>query len=415
MKVLLSAYACEPNKGSEPGLGWHWAVEIARLGYEVHILTRENNVEAIESGLAKLDGLRLRVYGYDLPRWARWWKRGMRGVRLYYVLWQWGAYRRARRLHAAQHFDLVHHITFGVFRHPSFMGGLGIPFIFGPVGGGEHAPPALLRSLPLRGQIVEMLRAASNRLALLDPLVRNTLSRATLICCNTSETAALIPEFFRSKSICVHDVAIDEDRLAEGPSSAEQPRFLFAGRLLYWKGVHLALRALAELRREVPDAELTIVGDGRDRAWLERLARELHVDKAVSWRGWLPREEVMRIYAAHRAFVFPSLHDSGGTVVMEAMSQGLPVVCLDLGGPGAMLPPHCGYKVAARNRTQEQVIADIAEAMKKLASDDVLRSEMAVNALNAAREMSWSTLVAHAYEEIEKALAAKVSGQALSR
>jgi hypothetical protein len=143
LKILLSAYACEPGKGSEPGIGWHWALEIARLGHEVHILTRSNNVQAIQRGLAELDGLRLTVHGYDLPTWARWWKKGMRGVRLYYVLWQWGAYRHARRLHSTLRFDLVHHITFGVFRHPSFMGRLGIPFVFGPIGGGESTPPGL--------------------------------------------------------------------------------------------------------------------------------------------------------------------------------------------------------------------------------------------------------------------------------
>jgi hypothetical protein len=96
LKVLLSAYACEPGKGSEPGMGWHWAVEITRLGHEVHILTRANNVGACERGLANLPGLRLLVHGYDLPCWARWWKKGQRGMHFYYVLWQWRAYRRAR-------------------------------------------------------------------------------------------------------------------------------------------------------------------------------------------------------------------------------------------------------------------------------------------------------------------------------
>jgi NAD(P)-dependent dehydrogenase (short-subunit alcohol dehydrogenase family) len=80
---MLSAYACEPGKGSEPGIGWHWAVEIARLGHEVHIVTRSNNVDAIRAGLANIPELRLAVHGYDLPRWARWWKKGKRGIRLY--------------------------------------------------------------------------------------------------------------------------------------------------------------------------------------------------------------------------------------------------------------------------------------------------------------------------------------------
>jgi glycosyltransferase involved in cell wall biosynthesis len=412
LKVLLSAYACEPNKGSEPGMGWHWAVEIARLGHEVHVLTREGNREPALRGAAQLKDLQLIVHGYDLPRWARWWKKGARGIHAYYLLWQWGAYRRARRLHAELRFDLVHHITFAVYRHPSFMGRLGIPFVFGPLGGGEDTPPGLLRSLPLRGRIAERLRATANKFASFDPLLRSTFDRASLILYKTVETLNQIPAHFRHKCTCVQDVASDSDAIAKTPAMEAGPRFLFAGRLLYWKGVHLALRALAELRRDVADAELTIVGHGGDRAWLRRMAEDLQLDHAVAWLGWLPHEEVLASYASHRAFVFPSLHDSGGTVVMEAMSQGLPVVCLDLGGPGAILPAACGFKIEARDRTEEQVIRALAEAMKKLATDAALRNAMAANALKAASELTWSILVRHAYEEIEKKCTLIAAGKA---
>jgi glycosyltransferase involved in cell wall biosynthesis len=407
LKVLLSAYACEPGKGSEPGMGWHWAVEIARLGHEVHILTRANNVPACERGLASLSGLRLSVHGYDLPRWARWWKEGQRGVRLYYVLWQWGALRRAQALNRAQRFDLVHHITFAVWRHPSFMGRLGIPFVFGPVGGGEDTPRALRQSLPLRAKIVEVLRAAANRLAALDPLLLSTLRRASLVLYKTTDTLAHIPRRFHAKCICIQDVATDKDGVAQSPAFSSGPNVLFSGRLLYWKGVHLALRALAQVRTQLPDARLTIVGDGRDRPWLQNLARELGLESAVDWRGLLAHPEVLRIYATHTAFVFPSLHDSGGTVVMESLAQGLPVVCLDLGGPGAILPAQCGVKIPAHGRTEEQVVADLAAAMIRLATDAELHATLAANALEAARRMTWSALAADAYAQIESRLALK--------
>lgn len=420
MRILLSAYACEPDKGSEPGIGWHWAIEIARLGHEVHILTRANNVAAVARGLASMRGLPLFVHGFDLPRSLRWWKRGQRGLRSYYLLWQWGAYRRARALHRAFSFDLVHHITLGVFRHPSFMGRLGIPFVFGPVGGGEYAPPALLNSLPLRGRIAERLRSLANRLALADPLVRGTLRRAVLVCCNTPETLAQLPHGLLSKCICVHDVAVDPESLAAAlapapdaiPAPDAGPRFFFAGRLLYWKGINLALHALAQLRTQQPGARLTLAGTGRDRAWLERRARSLGVHDAVDWLGWVPRSELLGLYARHTAFVFPSLHDSGGTVVMEAMAQGLPVICLDLGGPGAILPADCGVKISARGRTEDDVVADLAAAMLNLATDSSLQGRLAANALAAARRMTWSALVAKTYTLIESRVAANRSKSA---
>jgi glycosyltransferase involved in cell wall biosynthesis len=92
---------------------------------------------------------------------------------------------------------------------------------------------------------------------------------------------------------------------------------------------------------------------------------------------------------------------------MEAMSKGLPVICLDLGGPGAILPPDCGFKIQARDRTEAQVIADLAQAMRKLAGDDALRGQFAANALAAARRQTWPALVGHAYREIEKVIAPK--------
>jgi glycosyltransferase involved in cell wall biosynthesis len=393
-------------------MGWHWAVEIARLGHQVHILTRANNVAGIERALADralapLDGLRLSVHGYDLPRSLRWWKRGQRGAHLYYVFWQWGAYRRARALHRAHAFDLVHHITLAVYRHPSFMGRLGISFVFGPVGGGEDTPPALRASLPLRGRVLDFLRGVANRIAAIDPLVLAALSQASLILFKTRETLEQFPRRFHAKCICVQDVAAGEDEVALEPATCSGPHFLFAGRLLYWKGIHLALRALAQLRAQMPGARLTIAGTGPDRAWLERLARKLDLNDAVDWRGWLPREEVLRTYASHTAFVFPSLHDSGGTVVMEAIAQGLPVLCLDLGGPGAILPDGCGMKIPARGRTEDEVIADLAAAMTSLATDPSLRKRLAENALEAARRMTWSALVAHTYAQIESRLMAE--------
>src|SRR5512146_185101 len=171
LRILLSAYACEPHKGSEPGVGWHWAVALARAGHEVWVLTRANNRDAVERALAVQAIPNLKFVYHDLPAWARWWKRGGRGVRFYYVLWQWGAFGIARRLCREIRFDIVHHITFGVFRHPSFMAFLGVPFVFGPVGGGETAPRQLRRTFPLRGRVSEFVRDAANRAVQVDPIM----------------------------------------------------------------------------------------------------------------------------------------------------------------------------------------------------------------------------------------------------
>jgi glycosyltransferase involved in cell wall biosynthesis len=251
VRVLLSAYACEPGKGSEPGVGWHWATELAHLGHEVVVITRSNNRVSIEKTLANAPIPGLHFHYYDLPSWGRWWKRGPRGVELYYWLWQIGAYRQAKLLIKRTQFDLVHHLTFGMFRQPSLMGHLGLPFVVGPIGGGETTPRLLRDGFPARIAIGELLREVSIKLSRYNPLVVTMFRQATVIFCKTKETLSIVPAACQKKG-CVHlEVGIDPARMKpEVTANAAGAEFLYAGRLVYWKGLHLALRALAELRTD---------------------------------------------------------------------------------------------------------------------------------------------------------------------
>lgn len=405
LRILLSAYACEPGEGSEPGMGWHWALEIARLGHEVCILTRENNLPSLQRALALHADLPIHLAGYDLPRWMRWWKKGGRGINVYYSLWQRGAYHAARRLTRETPFDLVHHITFAVFRQPSLMGRLGLPFVLGPIGGGEATLPRLLWSCPFRGIAVDSMRSLLNLFVRFNPAVRQSFRQAAVILSKTRETLAYVPPAYRAKCLMMQDVGTEEALiLREPPASPPTPRFLYVGRLLYWKGVHLALQALARIHRDFPGATLTIAGKGRDGKWLHKMADRLCVAHTVDWRGWVPREQVLSMYREHTAFLFPSLHDSGGTVVMEALSQGLPVICLDCGGPGAMLPPSCGFKIQVDGRGQAEVVNGLADAMRQLGANPDLRAEMSSRALKAARENTWEHVVSRTYKHVQDTL-----------
>ena len=139
LKILLSAYACEPDKGSEPAVGWNWAIELSKRGHMVWVITRSNNREAIETAVrSNPQLLAIHFHYFDLGRWARRWKKAPAGIQIYYLLWQFGATKLAKQLNQEVNFDLVHHVTFVGLRQPSFMGALGIPFIFGPVAGGQQ-------------------------------------------------------------------------------------------------------------------------------------------------------------------------------------------------------------------------------------------------------------------------------------
>lgn len=406
MRVFISAYACEPGKGSEPGVGWNWGRQIACIADEVWVITRANNRPVIEEALKEDSLPNVHWVYFDLPRWARFWKKGQRGVHLYYYLWQVGIYFLARRLHQTVKFDLIHHVTFVNYWMPSFLALLPVPFIWGPVGGGESAPWTFYRTFSWRGRIYEYLRSGIRWFGEHDPFVRMTARRAAVTLATTEETARRGKALGASRVEVVSQVALPAEeiqQLAAIPAHTGNPfRLLSLGRLLHWKGFHLGLRAFARFVREFPRSEYWLVGDGPERRNLERLAQELGVAEKVRFWGALPRAEALKKLAECDVLVHPSLHDSGGWVCVEAMAAGRPVICLDLGGPALQVTGENGFKIPAR--TPEQAVEEMAEAMLKLARNPELRLRMGEAARRRVREeFSWERRgeqVACIYERI---------------
>lgn len=405
LRVLLSAYACEPGKGSEPGVGWNWALTLPQRGHDVWVITRSNNRVAIERGLAsQSDAIvaNLHFIYYDLPTSATWWKKGNRGVHLYYLLWQWGAYLVARQEHAKLRFELVQHVTFVSARQPSFMGNLGIPFIFGPVAGGEKSPWRLRLGFGIRGFVKDTIRDLANLLVRFDPLMLRTFAQADKIYVTSEQTRDLIPTRYRQKSSVQLAIASDKASNAEVKvvgSDAHHLRVLYVGQFLYWKGMHLGLEAFAGLLKAHPTARLTLVGKGPDEKHWRRITNELQIDPQVNWIPWVARAELGKLYTDHNVFLFPSLHDSGGMVVLEAMAHGLPVVCLKLGGPGEMVNAATGIVIDPMN----DPVAGLTKGLLQLATDPELRTRLGLNARAQTLDATWEKVVANVYQPIEQA------------
>ena len=327
-RILAFAYACEPGVGSEPGAGWAWANLLAGIG-DTWVLTRANNRDAIEAA----GGVRgLRFEYVDLPAWARRWKRGPRGVRLYSLLWQVGALRRAFRLRREIRFDLVWHLTLANAWLGSLAPLAGAPFVYGPVGGGAGTPANLRRTLGARGAVEDHARSIARCAGRwLNPFARLAWRRARLILAQNPETVAWLPSRYRGRAVVAPNPVLAEPlvpRLRPWSEDGE-PTALFAGRLVPWKGARLAVQAAA-----LAGWRVLIAGDGPERDSLEALADRLGSRDQITFLGRQPRHEVLRIMRERAdVLLFPSLHDEAGWVVMEAVASGLPVVCLDRGGP----------------------------------------------------------------------------------
>jgi glycosyltransferase involved in cell wall biosynthesis len=381
MRVLLSAYGCEPGKGSEAGVGWNSVQQAARF-HDVWVLTQTQVHQAIEAALSRRPIPSVRFVYVDLPPWALFWKKGLWGRELHYYLWQLAAYFVGRKLHREVGFDLVHHVTVVRYWMPSFLALLPVPFIWGPVGGGESAPDAFRAGFSVRGKISEALRDIGRALGELDPFVRLTAERAAIGLATTEETAERMRTLGCKRLRVLPQVGLAQEeieRLSGLPLRHSGPfRLISVGRLLHWKGFHLGLRAFAQFQREFPASEYWIVGDGPERKGLESLARRLGVAGSVTFWGTVPRHGVFERLAECDALVHPSLHESGGYVCSEAMAAGRPVICMELGGPAVQVSGETGVRV--RVSTPERAIAEISKAMSRLANDPVLRARMGLAA-----------------------------------
>jgi glycosyltransferase involved in cell wall biosynthesis len=377
MRVLISAYACEPGRGSEPGVGWNWAQQMGRY-HEVWVITRANNRAPIEKSLAKEPLPNVHWVYFDLPRWARFWKKRQRGMHLYYYLWQIGAYFVVRKLHRRVGFNLAHHVTFVNYWMPSFMALLPVPFVWGPVGGGESAPRSFWRSLSLRGKTYELLRDLARFLAEFDPFVKLAARRATVGLATTSQTEKRL-RALGCRNVLVHPAVglVSEEIRTLSPFPVRQSdpfRFLSIGGLLHLKGFDLGLRAFARFQARFPATEYWIIGDGPERKRLEKLAHNLGIAAKMRFWGTIPRDEVLEKLADCDVLVHPSLHESGGWVCLEAMAARRPVICLDLGGPALQVTEETGIKIPAISPSQ--AIADLSLAMEELARDPARRARL---------------------------------------
>jgi glycosyltransferase involved in cell wall biosynthesis len=385
MRILLSAYACEPNRGSEPGVGWNWAREIARH-HDVWVITRANNRRVIEAELSRIPPRPIHFIYVDLPSWARFWKRGPRGARLYYYLWQFAALKRARTLHNDFHFDFAHHVTFATAYVGALICLLPIPFVWGPVGGCSRVPWRLARIGGTRGLAYEALRACRRGLGrFADPFVRLTWRRARMILVQNPETLGWLPRRHRSKALVWPGAGFEPEATVaptvDDPSS--ELTVVIAGRLIHLKGVALALRAAASMPRA--PLHLVIAGDGPERQRLQRLASRLGIEAQVEFRGWVRFDELLRLFAAADVLMFPSLHDEAPLVVIEAMAYGAVPVVLDVGGP-PVLVGDAGIIVKPSNI--EATTAELAEALVRL-SEPSTRARFRARALKRAAEFRW--------------------------
>ena len=288
-------------------------------------------------------------------------------------------------------------VTFVSLRAPSFMGCLGLPFYFGPVSGGERVPGRLRRHMTIHSRAQEAFRDFANLLVRTDPLMRLTFRQARRVYLTSWDTLALVPQRYRHKCEIHLAIGLTREQLGFTGRKAATPgptlRCLYAGRFLEWKGLDIAFLAMERLKTQNIPARLMLIGDGPTQAKLQTLARHLGITGHLNWIPWMSHATLQQQFQKHDVLLFPSLRDSGGMAVLEALAHGTPVICTDLGGPATVVNRRCGWVVQTEGRSSAELADTIAGHLRELATNPGLRRSLSLHARRRSWEFEFSRLV----------------------
>lgn len=407
MRILLSAYACRPYMGSEPAVGWNWVKELSRF-HDLTVLTNYTNrpyIEAFNEKNGQTPNVEF-VYVRPNPKLTFWYKEWKQFERLYYILWQKTALGVARRLNEQCRFDVVQHLTYVTCVLPTYMYKLGIPFIYGPISGGEKIPKVIGLPMSFKEQLVEVIRGATQLIPRFSWNTRRAFHHAAKIIAVTEDTVELIPKRDRNKVEVCQAISLGEQFFAHDVKKADNQssvKILIAGRMLAWKGFAIGIEAAMKAMAQDHNIELTVLGSGDDK-YHQKLVKlaggycgtRIHFIDSVDF------EEMASFYAKFDILLNCSLRDSGCLVVMEAMACGLPVICVNTGGPAVNTAEDCAIKVAP---TDCHTLVDrMSDAILYLSKNKEIRELMGRNArLHALNNFSSSGKIKHLlkiYEEV---------------
>lgn len=392
LRVLILAYACSPDKGSEPGVGWGYVSALARR-HDLWVIVEEEKFRGdIESFLGRNPSVASSVRFVFLRKERNRWLRRVwpPSYYWYYRSWHRRALVLARELHEREHFDLVHQLTMVGFREPGYLWQMGVPFVWGPVGGMGLFPWQFLLQMDLKGAVyytgynlynlwqMHMLRR---------PRLAARAAGVGLIAATRENADAAL------RLWGVHAHVLAEVGLPAPPREiavirrpGEPLRLIWSGQHILRKALPLALQALRKLPRDV-SWTLHVLGHGPLTSGWRKLAGQMGLDAQVQFHGWLARDQALAVMAGGHAALITSLRDLTSTVTVEALALGLPIVCPDHCGFADAVDETCGIRVPMGRPSE--MVQGFSEAIEILACDERRRLSLAEGALRRARDFGW--------------------------
>jgi glycosyltransferase involved in cell wall biosynthesis len=421
-RILVAAFSVSPYYGSEPGMGWNI---VHRLGqrHDVTVLCnpvhydfygfRKNwdcrhDVETYAAQHGLPEGLRF-VF-VERPLLSRLFQRESFPLRqtLYYAgyaAWQRAAYQVAAELHQQEPFELIHHLNIVGFRETGYLWQLDCPFVWGPITGSQTIPWGFMKHFSARDRLIYGARNVANG-------VQMRTKRRSRAAARAARHLWVVSESDR-KMVSGMWGCPAENMLETGTDILEDasPREYDATRPLRvcWSGSHQGRKALPLLLHAINEChdpsrvELTVLGEGAETEMWKRVAGSLTNKLSVRWLGRLSHSAAVEEMNRADVFALSSLQEATSTVVMEALSLGLPILCHDACGMGSAVTSECGIKVPLIDpRTS---IAGFASAFDRLIHrpEDVFT--LSQGALRRAKQLTWDAKVEDMLATYERVLA----------
>lgn len=377
MKVLLVAYACEPGKGSEPGVGWNWAVELSKY-INVTVLTRANNKSSIENALKTTKKENLSFIYYDISFLSKIKKKIPLGIQIYYSIWQLFSCLYVKRKFKSN-FNIVHHLTFNTISIPSFGWLVSKNFIWGPVGGGQAVSLKFIRHFD-NNIVFELIRTFLVSLSKYNLFIIACSYFSSRIIVINGETESRI--WYKKKIIRMLETGVKANSIIEKKINSTDKRctLLWIGNFEGHKAPLLFLNSLPYLD---DGKDVLLVGKGSLKKKIIMKCDSIK-NSSIKIIEHVEYDQILSIYKKADIFVFTSLRDSSGNVVLEAMSQGLPIIAFDHQGVHDILTDECAIKIPVSN--YKEMVKNLASAIEKLADNRELRFEMGKASIQRIRD-----------------------------
>lgn len=347
LKILMSAYACEPGAGSEYGVGWMVPTTMARKYPEdqIFVLTRSRCKEKIEKAFANDSSLaNIHFLYYDIPSWM-FYKNEMQsnwGEQINYLLWQWLVRKFVRKMNRIYHFDIFHHLTFNQYRTPSPGFWLDIPFVMGPIGGAECIAPAFWEDLEANTVKKEGIRQKGKDLKIFKWFNTRKKNNKVILCSCKENLNRLKPYGNKSRLELMPAIAFDKKDFADISQNETQDTFemIYAGKAWDWKGIHIFLKTAKVALMDKLSAKsqqkwsIKLIGirfeeeQKKVMGWVDELGLQNH----VTLIPFIQRSELLKMLANCSLSVYPAFRDSGSMSVLEACALGCPSICFNAGG-----------------------------------------------------------------------------------